>query len=111
MSGDIASNVKRWLDEESGYPLEMTTAAALEAAGFEIVQGDYFPDTNTGSLREIDVTGYLTHAGGGLQVSVALLIECKSSVDKPWLLFTSRTDYPKNLAVVRRSTTRAARTQ
>lgn len=104
MSGDIASSVKKWLDEESGYPLEMTTAAALEAAGFEIVQGDYFPDKNTGSLREIDVTGYVTHSDNGVQISVALLIECKSSVDKPWLLFTSKTDYPKTLAVVRRST-------
>lgn len=104
MSGDIASNVKKWLDEESGYPLEMTTAAALEAAGFEVVQGDYLPDNNTGSLREIDVTGYVTHSEGGVQISVALLIECKSSVEKPWLLFTSKTNYPKNLAVVRRST-------
>lgn len=34
--------VKKWLEEESGYPLELTTAVALASAGFEVVQGDYF---------------------------------------------------------------------
>jgi hypothetical protein len=104
VSDDIVSKVKKWLDEESGYPLEMTTAAALEAAGFEIVQGDYFLDNKTGVSREVDVTGYVTHAADSAQISVALLVECKSAVDKPWLVFTSAMAYSKSLAVVRRST-------
>lgn len=104
MSKDLVSRVKKWLDKESGYPLEMTTAAALASAGFEIVQGDYFPDDKKDVLRELDVTGYIAHSDSGIQISVALLVECKSSLDKPWLLFTSSGSYPANLAVVRRST-------
>jgi hypothetical protein len=101
---DLVSKVKKWLEEESGYPLEMTTAAALASAGFEVVQGDYFPDAKSGVLRELDVTGYIAHSDAGVQISVALLVECKSSVEKPWLLFTSAASYPPNLAIVRRST-------
>jgi hypothetical protein len=102
-SGDLVSKVKPWLKEKSGYPLEMTTASALASAGFETVQGDYFPDDKTGTLRELDVTGYVAHRLTGLQVSVALLVECKSSLKKPWLLFTSQHAYSPNLSIVRRS--------
>lgn len=106
MPNDVVLQVTKWLKEKSGYPLEMRTASALGSAGFAVVQGDYFPDEKTGTLRELDVTGYVTRSESGLQVSIALLIECKSSMEKPWLLFTSSAQpYPPNLAVVRRSTT------
>jgi hypothetical protein len=102
---DLVAKVGKWLNEESGYPLEMNTAAALTSAGFEVVQGDYFPDDKTNTPRELDVTGYVTcRNDAGMQVSVALLVECRSSTEKPWLLFTSPDTYPANLAVVRRST-------
>lgn len=104
MPNDLISTVRRWLDQESGYPLEMTTAATLASVGFEIVQGDFFPDDKQDVWRELDVTGYVTFSRENRQISVALLAECKSSTLKPWLLFTSSLAYPPNLAVVRRST-------
>jgi hypothetical protein len=106
---DLVAKVTKWLKDESGYPLEMTTAAALASAGFETVQGDYFPDDKTEKLRELDVTGYVAHSQSGLQVSVALLVECKSSFEKPWILFTSSHGYSPNLSVTRRSTNEQGR--
>src|SRR5882672_5890683 len=79
---DIVSRVSQWLESESGYPLEMVTVAALASAGFGVVQSDYFEDQDGEReiLRELDVTGYVNHSESGISISVAILVECKSSV-------------------------------
>jgi hypothetical protein len=101
---DLVIKVRKWLDE-TGFPLEMTTAAALASAGFDVVQGDYFPDDKTDKPRELDVIAYLRSGERGryAKISVALCIECKSSIEKPWLLFTHAQPYPAIAAVMWRS--------
>jgi hypothetical protein len=103
---DVASRVTKWLKKESGYPLEMMTAAALSKAGFSVVQGDYFADEedNKEVFREIDVTGYISHSGNNVQISAGLMVECKSQTS-PWLLFTYPHGYSDTLQVVRRCAT------
>lgn len=83
----LITAVRTWLDEQ-GFPLEMKTAAAFRAAGFEVRQSSYYIDQETGKGREIDVLAtdpdpYMLGA-----TRIVFVIECKSS-KKPWLLLQS----------------------
>jgi hypothetical protein len=107
---DLVSRAVKWLNNKSGYPLEMLAAAALSKAGFNVVQGDYFVDHGEDGRelsREIDVTGYITHLGNNVQISAALMVECKSAKEAPWLLFSYAHGYSETLQVVRRCATTA----
>src|SRR6056297_2787184 len=83
---DLTERVAGWL-EEQGYPLEMRTAKVVRDAGLRGVQGAYYPDPESGAQREIDIVAHTGDLTGLL--SLSLVIECKASRDKPWVLFTS----------------------
>src|SRR6476469_3471123 len=53
----VISAVRTWLDKQ-GFPLEMRTASAFRAAGFDVRQSSYYVDAETGKAREIDVIAY-----------------------------------------------------
>ena len=72
---------------KQGYPLEMKVAAALRNEDFYVNQSPYYNDPETNISREIDVIATKGDHLGFLEV--ALVIECKTSIDKPWVLFTS----------------------
>lgn len=83
----LLTAVRSWLNEQ-GFPLEMKTASAFRAAGFEVRQSSYYVDQETGKSREIDVLAtdpdpYMIGA-----TRIVFVIECKSS-KKPWLLLQS----------------------
>jgi len=84
-SDDLGGRVTEWLSRQ-GYPLEMRVASAFRSEGFSVSQSTYYADPESGNNREIDVVATRTDPIGFLQVSV--VIECKSSKDKPWILFT-----------------------
>jgi hypothetical protein len=106
MPKDLQDSLSSWL-KDSGYVLEMTVARGLTAAGFEVLQADYHEDIGTNKLRETDVTGYVSQSSQHSQVTFSLVVECKSSGEKPWVLFTYDHHYSQNLSVVRRATNRA----
>lgn len=85
---DLRAKVTKWLSEQ-GYPLEMRVASLLQKVGFRIVQSEYFSDPDTGDSRELDVVAYKQKEVHNVLFRISLLIECKRSTDKPWLLFTS----------------------
>ena len=82
----LREKVEEWLRKE-GYPLEMRIAERFRKAGFAITQSDYYVDPETKQSREIDVVASVQHSQNQLTFRIKFAIECKSSLDKPWLLF------------------------
>jgi hypothetical protein len=77
--------VREWLDTQ-GFTLEMRTASAFRAAGFEVRQSSYYLDPETAKGREIDVVARDPDVLG--VVDITFIVECKSS-KKPWVLLCS----------------------
>ncbi|KIZ38293.1 MULTISPECIES: hypothetical protein [Rhodopseudomonas] len=89
--GSLVEKVSKWLETE-GYPLEFRAANVLWRNGFHSRQGVYVQEEDGRPKREIDVLATMTHElrDAGL-LRVAMIIECKWSGDKPWVVFTSPT--------------------
>lgn len=85
---ELQKKLHSWLESE-GYPLEMLVARSFHRAGFVVRQATYYADPETGVPREIDViaSAEIDHPDG--IASLTYVVECKSSRDKPWVLFTS----------------------
>lgn len=77
--------VREWL-ERQGFSLEMRTASAFRAAGFEVRQSSYYSDSETSKPREIDVVAIHPDYLG--IVNIRFIIECKCS-KHPWVLLNS----------------------
>jgi hypothetical protein len=85
----LESRIRKWFETE-GYPLEFRTAHAFTEAGFESNQGMYTYDPKEGRAREIDVRAdVITEISSNRWLRVSHIVECKWSMDKPWVLFTS----------------------
>jgi len=84
----IEEKLHTWL-EAQGYPLEMRVAKAFQIAGARVIQSEYYTDPSTEESREIDVVADWQTRIDNLLVRVSFVIECKSSKDKPWILFVS----------------------
>ena len=78
----LHDQVLKWLTE-TGFPLEMSAAAAFRAAGFEVRQSTTYADAQTEKSREIDVLAEDPDFYGFVDLSV--VVECKSST-KPWIV-------------------------
>jgi len=86
---DLRQKVRKWLDH-TGHPLEFRAAHALHAAGFCVTQGLYVPGEDPDRPREIDVVASVRPKSDLISLSCHLVVECKSSRDKPWVVFTRR---------------------
>jgi hypothetical protein len=105
----LVGRVAAWLGEQ-GYPLEMAVAAAFEEQGFRIIQSDYYEDPESGDQREIDVMAFRQKSTGKTIARLALMIECKASRDKPWVVFTSASiKYADRARIVQRASSRKGR--
>ena len=88
MTKSIEKKVALWLKKQ-GYPLEMEVASTAKSCGFDISQSDYYLDPEGGEAREIDLVGSIRKNLSGFNMAYSLFVECKSSRDKPWLLFST----------------------
>ena len=81
--------ISDWIKDQ-GYPLEMYCENILSAKGFTVVQSLHYEDDETKKYREIDIlaTIYKTHNDATFNFSI--VVECKLSKDKPWLLFARK---------------------
>ena len=86
---ELPEKVKAWLSGE-GYPLEFATANTFERADFETRQGMYLSMPKTNAFREIDVVASRVVQNDQVSCRVSIVVECKWSRDKPWVVFTSR---------------------
>lgn len=85
---NIEGKIRDWLDVQ-GYPLEMRVARTLQSHEFRVIQSEFYEDPENGDSREIDVYAFQQRKVADVLMRVSLAIECKRSVDKPWLSFTS----------------------
>jgi hypothetical protein len=88
MTGSLESKVASWLRDQ-GYPLEMEAAWIGKDCGFDVSQADYYIDPENDQAREIDLVLTARKFVNRFSVSYNLFVECKSSRDKPWLLFST----------------------
>lgn len=84
--GDLSTKLTEWMHKE-GFPFEMRVARAFQKAGFLVTQSDYYDDPDTKTRREIDVVAMFHTSLKDVILRVEFVIECKTSKNKPWLLF------------------------
>jgi hypothetical protein len=96
---DLKAKVAEWLSKQ-GFPLEFKSADVLAKIGFQIDQGLYLSDPVEGVLREIDVIASSTYQAEGRGYRLSLAVECKWSLDRPWIVFTSRRARPSIAASI-----------
>jgi len=79
---------------KSGFPLELTVLAALREERCHLLSNIPFV-TKDGSIKEIDAVATFFDAGitsARDTVGIVLLIECKTSREKPWVFFEEQWD-------------------
>jgi hypothetical protein len=89
----LEERVLTWLSKQ-GYPFELTVGELLRTAGWEVEYGRLYIDPSTGKTREIDVLATTRYGSKEHQSAIyfKLAIECKTSRDKPWIVFSSPID-------------------
>lgn len=85
---NINDRIFKWLDTQ-GYPLEMNVAEILQKLGFHVLQSEYYIDEESNQHREIDIVAHIQKEIAGKLVRISLVLECKVSKAKPWIIFTS----------------------
>lgn len=85
----LEDSLRAWLDTQ-GYPLELELALSFQNKGYRVFQSDYYLDPESGDQREIDILAYKDNDCGDIIVRISFVVECKTSRDKPWVLFTSK---------------------
>ncbi len=88
MADSLEGRVASWLREQ-GYPLEMEAAWIAKDCGFDVSQSDYYLDPEDDQAREIDLVLTAQKFLNRFSISYTLFVECKSSREKPWLLFST----------------------
>lgn len=79
----LEDQIRAWLDQ-GGFPLEMRVARSVRRHGAASDQARTFTDPQEWKLREIDVVAYFDR---NPEPSLHLVIECKTSRNKPWVVF------------------------
>jgi hypothetical protein len=77
-----------WLSSE-GYPLEYYTAGRFSFCRFHVTQGEYVRIRNDDHPKEIDVVADMVIESDNIFIRASNVIECKWSLDKPWIIFTT----------------------
>ena len=85
---DLKRRVADWLAKE-GYPLESRTARVFQEHRFGVRQSYFVRDIASDKPREIDVLAEVQTKVGERLLRIAYVVECKWSVDKPWVMFCS----------------------
>lgn len=92
MDEKLNKNIIAWL-EKQGYSLEMKVADYFSEKQFHVNLSTYYEDIQSNTFREIDVVAStLIHEFNKTGFDISLVVECKYSKGKPWLLFQSDSD-------------------
>lgn len=77
----------------TGFPLELRTAYYLKSVQYHVAHNVYFLDRDEQKGREIDLralkNAFFTKGRTRYAVRHCLLLECKKSASRPWVIFTS----------------------
>ncbi len=79
--------------EKTGYPFELWASECLRSFGYRVANNIYFVDKDEGKGREYDLRALKNEEinldGRKHYVRHCLLVECKRSAKRPWVVFTS----------------------
>jgi hypothetical protein len=81
----MEQKIKDWL-LKGGLPFEMEVSNIFLDNDFMVAQSVYYKDGELGKYRETDIIAYITKKINGVFVNLTFVIECKSSLDKPWIV-------------------------
>jgi hypothetical protein len=87
--GGTVGRVRSWL-KDTGYQLELRTAAAFRAQGLATEAARYYVAEDSETLREIDVVATAWQSRTGLDAAfleVVHVVECKGANEHPWVAF------------------------
>jgi hypothetical protein len=101
---DVQPKIEKWLDER-GYSLEMRVAQTLRRNALSVIQSEFYLDPDSKQPRETDAVAYQDRRRETKQLLVAMVVECKVSTDKPWVLFTQAHEYSPELSIQRHAAT------
>ncbi len=91
----LKDNVADWLNNE-GYPFEMRVAKEFSKYRYQVTQSSYYKDPFTEKSRELDVVATKRPKDLKQNIRFKFFVECKSSIDKPWIIFTSPHNHPSS---------------
>jgi hypothetical protein len=101
---DMEAKIEKWLDDR-GYSLEMRVAQMLRQKALSVIQSEFYIDPDSKQARETDVVAYQNRSKENKQLLLAMVVECKVSTDKPWVLFTQAHAYTAELSIQRHAAT------
>lgn len=81
----MENKIKEWL-LKGGFPFEMEVSNMFIDAGFMVAQSIYYKDSDEGKYRETDIVAYVYRNINGVFVNLTFVVECKSSIDRPWVI-------------------------
>lgn len=84
----MKKEITDWI-QKGGFPFEMQVANAFLDAGFKVAQAIYYQDSDSNKTRETDIIAYTYARVNDIWVVLTFVIECKSSKDKPWVIFSN----------------------
>jgi hypothetical protein len=94
MTNDLKTRVYEEV-VKTGFPLELRTAGYLQSRQYHVAHNIYYLDRDEQKGREIDLralkNAFFTKAGIRYSIRHCLLLECKKSISRPWVVFTSPT--------------------
>lgn len=82
-----------WL-EKQGYPLELKVGNVLGYLDWFVDYNRYYEDPVTSKTREIDLFAYRGSFDSDLSLWINMVIECKMSREKPWIVLASESPFP-----------------
>jgi hypothetical protein len=89
---DAKKNILDYLNKE-GFPFEMKVSQTFQKEGFSVNSSVYLEDVTTHKSREIDVIAYKgTLINKHIIFDIKFIIECKYSIQSPWIMFRSNSD-------------------
>lgn len=98
-SESLVERLAAWMATE-GYPTEFRAANLFRKHGFHARQGEYVEGESEDIKREIDVLASATVNTDFGFLRVSYVVECKWSLDKPWIVFTSPTNIMARSAMI-----------
>jgi hypothetical protein len=88
MAQNLEARLLEWL-RKTGYPLELRIGKQFQRVGWNVNYSRWYQDPIAEKKRELDVQVSVTATRERTSMHVSLCIECKTSVDKPWVALSS----------------------
>ena len=91
---DLRESLLKWIQQQ-GYPLELRVGGIFRDLGYRVAHSQWYTDPETSKTRESDVVASLfpkqgvSPLGEDLGLAITFVVECKTSPDKPWVVFSS----------------------